>query len=428
MSMKFQAKVKELIKGIEPATMVAIKGTEKEYENAGLITLSNDDNGITILADGGRVSLSTEMPSDIVDMNYKSSDHGTITVRASDLIATLHSFDLNDEIKIEEKSLGPTGGREIIFTSLFDKEGETYQTLPVQIKDIEKSAIVKSFSDSKKIKIRRDIFLNAAKRLIFAHGYENNRPEFLYWLLNVKKNEIRFAAGTGGLFANIDVEGKEISEIKNDTQILIPNQATVPIIESLNTQKDDFVSIIPSDKYLTIRCGHIHMLICNLEPNIKWPDVDKILNRSSSVKITTRTDSWKPTVLGLTATYSEDLKKTGNYHIAHLEFDSSKKQIFAKTDGVMKAHRKVPVEDSKYDGQKKCDIKLLSEYLNICIKEAKDDEFVQLEIDPENAKAPVVVRYHAKQSVGNANEFIKVSDGSGVAEKYSLFFAPIIGK
>lgn len=427
MSIKFTIKVKGFREGIEPAILVATKGIDPDHENAALLTLVSDDKGITALADGGHAAISTELLADLNDIGYVPGNSGTCTVKANDLSMTLQSFDANDSLLIEERNTSGGSGRELVFTSLADPDRETYQTLPLLGRDIESSKIIKKFSESKKIKIRRDILVQSAKRLEFAHGWQNFRREFLHWMIELTNEQVRFIAGDGGVFAILDQSGSNLIETKNPDSLLVPNHATKPLNAALATQKDEFASFYPDDRYLTVKCGQVHMIIYDLEPNVKWPNVDKILNRTSSIKVTTKAENWANAVKGLMATLSnfEELKPKGEYHLTAMTLNSKKPNIALSTDGLMKANRKVPIEGSDYGGNGEVTLLVSTPNLDQAFKEASSSEYIQVEVDPTSNSAPVIFRYHAKQTVGDPTMFAKVSDGSGISERYTVFFAQI---
>jgi len=423
--MKFKARVRDLARGLDPAVTVATKGTIKEYDHALLVTLIADANGLTAIADGGKLSIYADIGNTEFDrLDYEHVSDGIVTVKAVDIRATLSSFDENELICIELTGDEDTG-RELL--CVLESDADQFQTLPVQSENIPRDRFIDDFmetvTDDSGLRIRRDLFVSAASRLSFAHGFEEYRPHYLYWVIRAQKDEIRFAAGSGGRFAILDYIGSDLTNATDKVDLVIPNEQTVVLSDILGKISDENVFIHKTDRHLITKTNTFIAIASNYDPEIEWPNEAVFLDRENKYRITTRVGSWPNAVKGLAATNNEDVKKTHDYHVANLHIDLKSNMITAKTTGgPMRAQRKIKVEDADFDsGEESLKLNFLSRYLFEAFKNSIDDEHVQIEIESE--ERPVVIRYHAGAEVGDGDTFLKSNEAFGVKERYSVFFA-----
>jgi len=423
--MKFKARIRDLAKGLEPAVSVATKGTIKEYENALFLTIIVDSNGLTAIADGGKLSIYADIGNTEFDkLDYEFISEGIATVKAVDIKATLSSFDENALVTIELTG-DEDSGRELL--CILDSDPDQFQTLPVHNDDIMRDRFIDDFMETVKdedgLIIRRDIFVSASSRLAFAHGFEEYRPAYLYWVIRAKKGEIRFAAGSGGRFAILDFIGNDLSNVKEDMNLVVPNEQTVVLNDILGKISDENFVIHKTDRHMITKTNNYIAVASNYDPDIEWPSENTFLERENAYKITTRVGDWPNAVKGLAATNNEDVRKNSDYHVANLQVDLKKNVITAKTTGgSMRSQRKIRIEDAESASEyNDLTLNFLSKYLFEAFKNSVDDEHVQIEI--ESSDRPVVIRYHAGAQVGNGEDFLKPNEAFGVQERYSVFFA-----
>lgn len=452
--MKFIARVKGLMSGLDPVMTVASKSTVKDYKNAKFVTIHASEEGVTASADGGRISMSNTLDAlNQSELAYNCIEKGSITVRASDIKRILQSFDENDEMifevktanayssnNVEEKSqsednisstdeeeqLTPDqyamldSGKEVVCSLVSDND--EFQTMPCSTAII---SIPEVDNNKKGINIRRDVFVSSASRISFAHGFQEFRPEYLYWVMRVEKEHVRFAAGSGGRFAVLDTygEGNSLTDASKKIDILIPNHITAAMIDVFGNIDNDYINIYSGEKQIVLRCGSLVSVISQIDPGVKWPNENDILNRSHSVKITTKIGNWLNAIKGISATYSDDIKKQRQIHTASITLDTKSKMLHAKSNDQLKSHRKIPINDCIDNGSgENMTLRCVSRYLTEAIKNGEDEEYIQMEI--ENDTRPIVIRYYSSDKISKPEECRKVNESLGITEQYTIFFAP----
>jgi len=416
--MKFKAQAGGLLAGIKPMIAVATKGTQKDYPNAGLITFKSLINYVEVIADGGHVSSSNEISNETYNLDYVCENDGTATVNAVDLHSSLSSFPATSILSFEV--VDNAGGRELSI-----RDNDEIQTLPIQNIHCE---YVEPVHDKKSkqvsITLRRETFISYANKISFAHGYTQECKEYTYWVLKaLSENEIRFVAGSGMRFAVVELLGSNITDAKNSSTILFPNDQTQPILSVLSDLKCQDVTITAQDRTISIICNKTKICLYTCDPDVVWPDEEKFLRRSSKFLFTTQVNKWKNAVKGIVATNNEDVRKQNKMHSCILNVDLANKLIQTKTEMTLKSSRKVLIDDfATNEDQTNFVIKCSSAYINELISKGSDDGFLQFEI--ENPNTPVVIRYYASQNVGDHLTFSKAID-DGTRERYTIFFATV---
>jgi hypothetical protein len=421
--MKFKAQVGGLISGIEPMLAISSKGVQKDYPKVGLVTLQATIQSINAIVDGGYVSGINEIDNPVYNLDYECVEDGMATVVALDLMSSLKSFRPSEIVTVELRN--NADGREMVITQVSDTD--EVQTLPVNSVDFCSFSIpeIDKKTKSLSIQMQREVFLKSANKIIFAHGDQEMLKNFTYWLLRATgPDSLRFAAGTGNRFAVVDLEGKGLSDVKNDTKFYFPNNQTQPVLNVLSEAKGSMVKIESKERLIVITCDKISICLASCDPGISWPDENRFLQRASKFNFTTKVSSWRNAVKGIMATNNASLQKQNKIHNCYLNIDLDKKFIQAKTDvSNMKALRKVAIDDiaTNEDKREIC-INCASCYVNEIISKGSDDDYLQFEIDDESK--PVIVRYYAGQSVGDPLSFKKPST-SDCQERYSIFFSTI---
>lgn len=453
--MKFKVKVKQFLEGLEPAFAVSTKGIRRDYALATLVTLIADKNRLHALADGGRMTISNEISNlTYDDLNYECAKSGTCTVRTSELKATLSSFSLSDEIYVEvrkyreDKAADPAdatagksddaadSGNELVFT--LSNDAEQFQTVPCLRDNIRVPQQVSDFMETQKpddaFQIRRDIFVYAANKVLFARGFEEHREKYMYWLIRADKSNVRFAAGSGARFAILDIDGKDITNVGQHRDLLIPNEQSAPLIDIIAKAEynNQIVHFYISKGHLIIDCASFRAAINSYEADIVWPDENQFLDRENVLTFTTKVGDWSNVVRGISATFNDEMKKQHDFHYATLDIVFAKKEIAAKTEGLMKSNRKVPILSTKIDTELEKEghlvISCVSQYLAEAVKHAAEDEFIQIEMGDAKIPIgrPILVRYHADStgSIGDPKTFRRTNEVFGIGERFAVFFSP----
>lgn len=416
--MKFKCQVGGLISAVKPMHAVATKGIMKDYPTSNLITFVADDS-LSIIADGGYVSGCNTVTASANNMDYECVVNGTVTVNANDLFSAMASFLPNEMIDVELHAIND--GAELILRSQTDVD--EMQTLPTLTNSCSFGKAVSKKDVKASIKMNKQHFIHYANKVSFAHGDQQQFKQFKFWLLrSFNNNSLRFVAGTGQIFAVVDLEGKNISSCDHEASIMFPNEQTPVMLSVLNESKNDTISLEMHENFVYVDANTIKLKISNLDPSIKWPDENKFLQRNSTLSFTTKVGNWKTAVKGINATNNDEFRKQNKVHHCSLSIDLNKKIIQAKTtDSTLKSNRKVAIEDIGTNEEiKEMNVRCVSSYFNDIVSKASDEENLQFELT--DASSPIVVRYYADSVVGDYRNF-KKADDNGTSERYSVFFA-----
>lgn len=419
--MKFKAQVGGLMAGMKPMITIASKG--KDCPTAGFITLNSFHDRLEVVANGGFVSGSNTISNTSYNIDFSCENEGSVTIKASDLYNAMASFSNTDNIYFELFSQDG-GGQEVIITSQTDKD--EFQTIAVAKSENTCMFIDCDNDDNEKVNmnIRKDIFFSYANKILFAHGDGEGEKQkaFNYWILrSYGKTGLRFVAGTGTFFAVVEVEGENLTDNTEKNSIYFPNSQTAAILSILNDLNSNNISISSQKSYILMECGSAKISIYACDPEVKWPDENLFLNRSSKFNITTKAGNWRNAVKGITATNNEEAKTQDKVHNCYLNIDFDKKFIQTKTDTTLKSVRKITIEDvGTNEEQKEIKINCVSKYLSHVLSKSQDEEYLQFEI--EDSSKPVIIRYYASKDIGDYRSF-KKPKGEGISERYSVFFA-----
>ena len=455
--MKFRIKVGEFLNGLEPAFSVATKGTVANFPLIDLVTVEALDGCLNIYACGGRMSIASQVSKNThEDPRYDCQTEGRFTVRVSHIKSILASFEINHEVWVEMRSYQTdkkddtdaasddsdgegTGeaqqltGTEVVVTLVTDEE--QFQTIPCFRDYISMPQYVLDFFDDKNktkdaFEVQRDLFVYASNKILFAKGFEEGNEAYTYWVIRAKKNSLRFVAGTGPRFAVLDVDGENISNAKSAKNLLIPNDQTQPLLDVISkaSYNNEKIYFYQTDKWLIISCSTFKIAICNYHADVKWPDENIILNRKNSLVFTTKIADWSHAVLGINATWHKDIKQMHDIHYATMDINFKKGELAAKTDGIMRANRKIPIKNNKVDDSdlsKSGNVVFtcVSQYIGEAIKNGAADEYIQVEV--ASPKSPIIFRYHADSNgdIKSPDVLTRKNEIYDISERFSIFFA-----
>lgn len=417
--MRFKARTGGLRNGLEPILAAAVESVSKDAKRGNQVTIVAAKNGISALADGGHHQAINEITDITYDgLDYSNDSEGTISVNAKSLAFTLDSFDNDDIIVAETSDItnddGDTVGQNLNIFLEADKSEN--QILAATEKDIDQFPI----DLDGQVKIRRDIFVETAQRITYAHGFETSKPEYFYWVLRIGKDNLRFAAGTGGIFAIVDYEGKGLADTNKKKNMLFPAHQTKAISAAFGMMSSAEIAISSDDNNIYLVCDSLTMKIQGIDSKIQWVNEDKFLKRDSSCIVTTKVESWHKAVKGIGATLSDEIKGKNDVHCASMDVDPGIdfiKTTSSNSSGSSK--RKVAIEDIK--SSEKVEFTCASHYISQIIKEGSKEDFIQMEFD--GSMNPAVCRFYANSSVSDASKCFKTNDTLGLTERYSIFFA-----
>jgi hypothetical protein len=426
--MKFQAKHVGLMEGLTPAVTAATTGVKKDYEFINNLMMTASASGVVVQANNGYVALTNKIEKQS-NLDYKPLDAGTATVKATDLNNILGGFASDENIEFEVR------GNELIVTAVDDPE--RFYTVPLAPKPLEMPVDPQSFNQE--AVIDRELLLRGLSKVIWAIGWEKYRQEFLYWIMRLDANKVRFACGDGGRFAvyeeeNDEVEMAKLSEkmdiclFKEQTKDLMPKllpmmsggEVSFKIYNSDQEQDEDGVN-----DQTVIECGDMKLVLVGHDPGVKWPNEDKFLTRTAPYRMVTNLSDWTLAIKGMQATYNEDIKRQHVTHLTTLEFDFSKKVIHVKNEGPLRGNGKIKIKAASPECSGKPDwgFTCTSQFLGEVFKHGDPNDNVQLEFaDPTKV---AVVRFHADpEKINDAKDLYNTNNSTKTVSRYTIFFGP----
>lgn len=420
--MKFSARVRGLGSVLEPVLAVATTGGLKDYENNNKVTLVADQDGLIALVDNGMAQSKSHFDQkDHPELDYAFEDGGSVTVKAKELKEVISSFNEGDVLNV--RLLQGDGSEELRFEH--ESDAEIYQSLSTQPDQIGFPQMVADLLETVEdsFTIRRDIFNTASNRLSFAHGYEDFRPEYKYWVIRANSNSVRFVAGTGSRFAILEFEGDGLTSAEKQEDILLPVEQNTIVNKLVSKSTDENVEIIPLDGHLVVRT-HDHVLcLPHYQSTISWPDESRYLNRDSKNKMTTRLGEWPAIVKGIDATNTEEFRKNNEYHIVDLTIDPKVNKILVEASGGnMRAKRKAAVSELVGGLSEPCRLRVESLYISEAFRNAGQDDYAQWEFEGEG-KNVLLLRFNAAPDVSDPDDLKRVNEATGLTERFTIFMA-----
>lgn len=414
--MKFTAKLVGLLNGLQPVVGVAETGAKREYPDAFKVSLTAKQDGIIAEAHNGNVAI-TNLLKDQTNLDYVHAADGSVTVNAKDLLNTLSSFATDEVVDVS------LNGNELVFVPQSD--AEKLQTVPSEVRQIEMPKVATDFDSE--ITVNKGSLIEAANSVLFAIGFEKFRPEFLYWKLLVEPKKMRAVCGDGGRFPLYEIEGDNIVTAKKATTFLIykeQNPALLKVLGTVDTETVDIKEFTNSkgadgltDQFV-IKVGSATVVLIGHDPGIKWPDETAFLTRPNTHKFVTKAADWNKEMVGVWATYNEDVRTQNVVHTTTLLFDTKKGLVYLKAENTMKSVRKVKLLDSVVpEGSDTIEFKCVTSILRDCIKQASGNIQMEL-IDPAK---PMVVKYFAGDKVADG-ALHRTNTSTGTKEQYVMFF------
>ena len=417
--MKFTCKAAGLLRGIAPVVGVATHGAAKDFDGANRINMEVAKDELLVSSFNGRVAIKNVISNFTVDnLDLSVESPGTITLNSTDLQNTLGAFRSNDELIIEVADNGTS--KEFNISAKSDKD--EFISLPCCTSPV--TIPVKSDQIGTTIVADRANFVYCVNKILFAIGFEKDVEKYRYWVLRVKGDKSRFVAGTGGRFAVLDVEGKDLIQSKKDVTLLTPKEHTEVIMKTLSSMTDEKMTIKKtSDKsdttQIIFEIGRLEIIFVEVNPDITYIDENKILDKVYPHKFVTDVSDWEYLAKGITATYNEDLRKEKKVQVASAVVSADKTNIIVKIDEVLKASRKVPIIDCRSDSGE-VEWKCVAGYLKEIADYGTTGGRVQVEI--ESPKSAVIVRHYASDTVKDGSVLKTTNESTGMSEWFTVFF------
>jgi len=426
--MKFKCQVESFIDGILAAVDVSSKGTIKEFYGVDKINVEATKDNIVISAFGGKLGLTSTLSNvSVPSLNYVFDTAGKTTISSKDLLSVLQSFDAIENVIVELKEDKMTDTKELIVS--MEKDEEQFQTIPCFHAFID--IPVKTDKFAKELKIDKKVFISGIKKVMYAAGYETERPEFLVFALTASKDTLRFSAGTGARHSIYEVEGKNIVEASpTDMVFMVPKDHTQAMLKALGSASSDVVVLKEAKKandvpfHIVVECEPQDFILVGLDPSNKWPDENKVLGLDYKYKMVIKLGDLALAAKGTAATLNEqvkeDMKQGKKSHKAIFDIDVAKKSVNIKTNEYMRSSRKVALQDVFTTDNNEMSFACVSSYLSEIVDQGDRNEYIQLEAI--EAKKPIVVYFYAPEKVADEKTLKNVDKAKGYTEKFITFF------
>ncbi len=422
--MKFNVNSTIFLNAVSPVIGVATKSIDKTCDTANKLSISVEDKGITVKAFSGRVASSLFLSDTTIDdLAFSFDTEGCVTVDAASLVETLVSFVSNDDVIFELKTVEKSSRKELVISKKSDLE--QFQVLPCFDKQISLPKI--TGEAVKTLKISRELYLYGIEKVSFSLGFEKSKERYLYWVLRTDEDKVRFVSGTGALFSCLDLSGDKILDSSpKKTNYLFHKDHTFVISKALSMRKDDEIKIEefrPSNDEsfaISITSGCLKLIMLGMNPNIKFPEENKIFGKEHDYKVVTRVEDWREIGLSVAATISDSEKKERRIHIAALSFDKAKKVINVNTQK-MRSKRKVKMLDiSEVEQEDLPKLTFVSNYIDCISRAAPEVGNLQMEFSTQDS--PMIIRYHAQEKIAPAAELTNTNVATGITESFSALF------
>jgi len=421
--MKFKVQVKGFLEGVLASFEVATRGVVKDFYGTDKINIDCKNDKIILSSFGGRVGLYNSLDNKNNSfLNFIFEAEGSATVSAKDLVGVLQSFHSNETLCIELRS--SSGSKEVYFS--MESDAEQYQTLPCYDRKI---ALPQKTDDfSKVVTIHKDLLLKGMKKVLYAIGFEKDRREFMIWYMTIWKNKVRFSSGSGARHAMYEVEGDSVvSSDPVETKIIIPKEYITILSKSLSLTNTDVIIIKESKRkdtlpfHTVLECDSQEFILSGIDPSLKTPDEEKMFSLDYPIKMTVRIGDISPAVMGMAATFNDQVRNDNKSHKIEWDIDLNKKEIKFKANEYMKSVRKTPIQEVLVtNGVDKINLSSISLYLSEIVKGENENEYIQIEvIEP---KKPVIIYKYASNKVMNGSALKNVDKVNNYSERFITCF------
>lgn len=407
--MKFSVSVDEFIEAISPAVKISTKG----LKDLNIISIEAKESEVMVTAFGGELGINSPISDiNVSDLKYNYFKEGKCSIITDNLIQSLKSFPKGDEVVLDSNK------KELKIYSVNDKT--EVQVLPLNKEEVKLPCIAEKFS--KEIEIDREMFIKGIKNISFAIGFEDKRPKYKYWRL-ITDNNVRFVAGTGGIFAVYDIEGENLINSDGQKEFLFTGSSKDVISEVLSSSECEKITIkqaqatkvgdknIPDQ--IVLNFDGKDLLLVGFDPEINWGkvNIDSVLKRENQIEVKTSLPNWIHAVKGIRATYTKDVQKDHSPHIADVKINTKEKIIYAEVNAKLKSSRKICIDEvSKDDIGEEFSFRCPSQFLDDMVNRSLDKKG-DMKISAVANNKPILIKYPP----------ISVDDNK---EKMTIFFAP----
>ena len=322
--MKFQVRLSGFLHGLLPAVTTATTGIAREYSDGEKISITANGNDLFVDANNGNVALRNSLTA-VADIDFKPASDGCVTVKAVDLKSLLEAYCSDEDVTFE------TVNNELIITPESDPDQKSSMPFDTKLVVMPDPAV----AYEKEVEISRETLTNAMRKVVFAVGDEKYKPAYLYWVLRIRKDGFRVAAGDGSRFSVYEIAGANVVKTQEEFNIHVSKEHDAVLQKLLESGKDDNVTIRefgsnPALAQIVFTFDTITMTLIGHDPGIKWPDENKFVNRKNNVKYISAMSDWEPVLKGVQATYNEDARQAAKPHAGERKTKKAPSAINAK--------------------------------------------------------------------------------------------------
>lgn len=418
--MKFKINVSSMIENVTGFIKLSSRGGMKDFAGFNKINLKSDKQGLTVsIFNGQSVAYGTLTNINIDNLSFINQKDGQATVDAKYLQNALKSFKDNEIVIVQSDKSSLSIKREL--------DEQQFNTITVYTQSVQIPQQPKKYVTQ--ISMNKELFKKAIKKIQFAFGFQQTRPKFKNWALRLDKNYVRFASGTGSLFAVNSYTGVGITSINKKVNLSINNDVTQKqIMPFLNMLTDTDIIIKVSDKndkyQMSVGDSNFTMRIVGLDSQIEFVDENLLLQKTFDNKYVTNIKDWSYATMGALATFSQDMKKQAKPSRSLMQFDATTKSLSVKTDDTLKSKRKIAILDSKVVSDlHKCST--YSQYISNIPTCYEDSGNIQICCESGAGTKAVVVYYNASDKVSDQT-LLKVTSPLGYEQQFALIFIQMI--
>ena len=426
--MKFTANVTNLLRAISPAVEVATnqKSGDKEFIGYGKIHLvaNKEKQEVQINVFNGKIFLNGILNNILTDgLILNVLEDGETTVEVKHFDNALSSFNENQIIEVELKQ--KDSSKELFIKD--DSDKTQYQTITcydsgiVGPKEAEKYALT--------FKINKEMFISGGKKISFAFGVEEDRPQFFFWALRYKKDDVRFVSGMGGMFAIYEIYGKGVVDTKEkEFNIYFYNDCMPILAKILNNVSDNIVEIKETDKneayQIVFSTNAYKVIVVGINASISWPNEQNLLDKKNDFKFVTSLADWNYAYRGAAATYTDEMKKQEQVHRVSIHVDAKKQLVEMKSDQGLKFSRKIKIIDVESpEGINEHHCTTYSKFVQHIPDCWSKDGNVQIEFSSDPANKVLYAFYNAGDKVVEDSRALRSTNAAtGLQESMTYMF------
>ncbi len=436
--MRFTVNIKSFRDDIQAAIVCATFGVQKDHKDIYKLTISNSKAGVTVIANSGFISMEKLISNkELIDLDYVYEEAGTVTVNATNLNDVLKAFDETDVVQIYSENGADEQPSQLFVRRKVDEKAserdkelkDEWHSLPVSNEQIVIPEVAKTFEKQFQINVSE---FTKATDITDAIGWAPYKPAFLYWITRVRTDGFRAVCGDGSRFMVYEKEGKDVVKADGKMDICIYKDHTEPLNKILKLLPSATMMVAEhvkgkekdkTDKFvdqIVFVVGGTTLLLSGYEPDIKWPDENKFLDRKNVYKMTTHIKDWKKASAGINITLEP--KADPNKKQIKMTVDMEKRILSVKSEaGLMKTVRKLSILNVDNSSE----VSVLNfncnmDYMKNLADHGDPSEQIQLEFVDESA--PVICRYHADNAVQNSED-IWQKNSDETRERKTIFFA-----